>query len=435
MKQKKLRIRYKNICITYNNCFEVGLNNIKAFFIDLFKYHYKTNEIKYLLISENQEENQTKVLLLLTKKPDWNSVEKFIFQNEKPEFKNEASPQALRDEIIEDSQDNEFITYIEHKEFINNVDTSNISQDKPKEQEDKLWNFLTDFRTRFTHDKNMTTADASRLIDEWLDENKNSKRYTSITQIEKIKHKYFARPIDPAKNRIIYDLNRFKLSNQDIQNIIDIILENLKKLIKKGRCNSIIIEGHTKIGKTSFIISLLKFLKIIFNLKKKVLDFSRLFYSDDALIDIWDDLNIFDIREQKLFESIFTCDQIGTTIKNPDKFEKQRVLIKNHLSIFLCNPHTSFFSYVEKTKETTKEYLKENITFYNIYSKEVFYLKDEEELEEEVEKFKNNNINNIHDEKIKALEEEITEIKKEVEKNEEIKKEIIERFKKIINSK
>ncbi|WP_148208574.1 hypothetical protein [Candidatus Phytoplasma mali] len=77
----------------------------------------------------------------------------------------------------------------------------------------------------------MTTKEAIDLIDNWLDENNDSKRYNAINQVDKIVSKYFLRPIDPLKNIYDYVLLIFK-STEDLQNIKKIILQQLE-LLKK----------------------------------------------------------------------------------------------------------------------------------------------------------------------------------------------------------
>jgi hypothetical protein len=372
--KKKLRIQYKYIGFTYNNCFEVSLPDIKAFFIDLFKYHYKNNNIEYLLIAKNKVENETKVLLVLEKKPNWNSLNKFIYLNEIPLIKNIESPQSLHDELLNDKNNQ----YLEYGELLK---SSNISFAKPKEQENDFEEFITNLRTIFNNDKEMTTNDATRLIYEFLDETKNSKRYNSLTQIKRIIAQYFLRPIDPTKNWHIHPIETFKHENQDIKNIKELILKQLKELKKPGgRPKSIVIEGCTRIGKTNFIVSFLKSLNVKFNLQKGDLSFSRKRYSDDALVDIWDDLNIFEIRNKNLIQSIFTCSQASQIIKSPDKFENERELNKNHLSIFLCNGHSSFKRFVNNTKnDDLKKYFDLNTEFYDISSEDNLYISDEEQ--------------------------------------------------------
>lgn len=382
--KKKLRIRYKNIGFTYNNCFEVSLSELKAFFIDLFKYHYKNNNMKYLLIAKNKIDNETKILLLLEKTPDWNSLNKFIYLDIIPCIKNIESPHALRDELLTDENN----SYLEYGELLK---TSNISLAKPKEQENDFEEFITNLRTIFNNDKNMTTQKAIDLIHEFLDETKNSKRYNSLTQIKKIIAQYFLRPVDPTKNWHIHPIETFKHENKDIQNIKEMILTQYKELKRPGgRPKSIVIEGCTRIGKTNFIVSFLKSLNIKFNLQKGDLSFSRKRYSDDALVDVWDDLNIFEIRNKNLIQSIFTCSQASQIIKSPDKFENERELKKNHLSIFLCNGHSSFKRFVNNTKnDDLKEYFDLNTEFYNILSKENLYINDVEQKQRKQIIYKN----------------------------------------------
>ncbi|KND62491.1 hypothetical protein [Candidatus Phytoplasma phoenicium] len=76
----------------------------------------------------------------------------------------------------------------------------------------------------------MTTEDTTRIIYEFLDETKNSKRYNSLTQIKRIIGQYFLRAKDPTQNWFIFPIETFKNDNEDIINIKTIILEQLKEL-------------------------------------------------------------------------------------------------------------------------------------------------------------------------------------------------------------
>jgi hypothetical protein len=382
---KKLRIRYKYILITYNNCFEVELKDFKAFFIGLFEKHYN-NKILYLFITVNKKEKNTKVLLVLEKTPNFKTIDKFIYLTYEPHFNVCKSPTTFVEEIKEDKNNK----WIDNGEF----EKYNKLNGRPKfyESEKEEWKafipFLKNLETEFEINKEMTKADAIDRIDEFLNNENMCIAYKAIAKIERIKNTKFVRLENPLKHFKLFPLETFKINNNDLINITKIIDEQLKIVKIEGnqhRPKALIIEGDTRIGKTQFILSYLKSKEIEFNLMKKDFDFTYQNYGDDRLVDICDDINMFKVKEKDVIESMLACAQASVKIENPGKWHERRTLIKNHFSIFLCNAHTSFETYIGKMKnEDTKNYLFDNLIFYKIHSKEKLYKDLEEEQRKKI---------------------------------------------------
>ncbi|PQP79743.1 hypothetical protein C6B37_01345 [Candidatus Phytoplasma phoenicium] len=380
---KKLRIQYKNICITYNNCFEVELKDFKAFFIDLFEKHYK-NKLLYLFITVNKKEKNTKVLLVLEKKPNFKTIDKFIYSNYEPNFNICNSPTTFIEEI-KDEKNNKWIDNGDLENF-KKINVRPSYYESEKEEWEIFIPFLKNLETEFEMNKEMVKEDAIKRIDEFLSNDNMRIAYKAIAKIEKIKNTKFIRLENPLKHFKLFPIETFKTNNDDLINIMKIIDEQLKIVKIKGnqhRPKALIIEGDTRIGKTQFILSYLNSKEIEFNLMKKDFDFTYQNYGDDRLVDVCDDINMFKVREKDVIESMLACAQASVKIENPGKWHERRTLIKNHFSIFLCNAHTSFEKYIEKMKnEDTKNYLFDNLIFHKINNKQKLYkdLKEEQKI-------------------------------------------------------
>ncbi|WP_334331082.1 hypothetical protein, partial [Candidatus Phytoplasma prunorum] len=185
---KKIRIQYKNIIITYHNCFEIPLKEIKAFFLRLFQNIYTTNKIKYLLVAKNKVDKIITVLLILDQKPNFTTINKFIINNDEPIFDNDEYIKSFETEIKAD-------TNFEWKEDgDSNQISNNTSFQKQKELDFYFYEFINTLKQRFWYfDKNMTTEDAKKEIYSWLKENKHNKIYQGIPEINRILTEHFTR--------------------------------------------------------------------------------------------------------------------------------------------------------------------------------------------------------------------------------------------------
>jgi len=105
------------------------------------------------------------------------------------------------------------------------------------------------------------------------------------------------------------------------------------------RPKSIVIESHSKLGKTEFIISYLNHQQLQFNYIRGSLDFNKNSYNDRFKIDVYDDISILDIRRAGLLKNIIGG-QRGFIVDV--KYAPKRRLSGNKLSIFLCNEDISF---------------------------------------------------------------------------------------------
>ncbi|WP_323847963.1 MAG: hypothetical protein Q2306_02515 (plasmid) [Phytoplasma sp.] len=378
MKEIKTRIRYKNLLIELPGLSH-DLDRLKPFFINQFQVGlYK---IKYLLIVEIKDESKIQVLLILDKKPDWRNSERFNFDNFIANVTNCISPQSFIYEIKDDKK--KYNILFELGSFDNKRE---VSQETIKEQEESFHDFITKLRERFNLDKKLTTQNMRQEIYNFLDETRNKIRYDGITKIEKNINTYFIRTIDPlAKLKKLYPLTSYDLDNEDVKNIITLVREQYLTLKDKGRCQTIIIEGDTKIGKSKLIIALMIADQIKFNYAKTNFGFEPLNYSDDddVYIDIYDEFNMYKVRSHQCIEAVIGCNLEGFTVgkETMAKFKEERKLWNNKLAIFLCNPHNSFKTWVNKTQdENLQNYIYQNTIFYKINSNKPLYKPDPKEI-------------------------------------------------------
>ncbi|WP_334347435.1 hypothetical protein [Candidatus Phytoplasma prunorum] len=368
---KKIRIQYKNIIITYHNCFEIPLEEIKAFFLRLFQNIYTTNKIKYLLVAKNKVDKIITVLLILDKKPDFKNIDKFIINNDEPIFDNDEYIKSFETEIKAD-------TNFEWKEDgDSNQISNNTSFQKQKELDFYFYEFITILKQRFWYiDKNMTTEDAKKEIYSWLKENKHNKIYQGIPEINRILTEHFTRNNYDFEDDDIENYQTFKNDLPILRQIKTDILNQIKTVKQNHRPRFINIEGTAKIGKTEFIKSFLQHHNIKFNLISGKLKFEK--YNDNAEVDIYDDSNYFhwDQNQEGIeyAKRLIGCNHKGLVVwKN--KYQPLLTLKKNKLSIIINNPGKhSFFNWAISDKNSHKNYIADCNGIFHILGNQKLYI-------------------------------------------------------------
>lgn len=372
----KNRIQYKNIYCEYNlKSFDgvVNLQDIKAFFIELFKNKFKSNSIKYLLISYDNCKKNNKILILLQleNKPDWTNVNNFIYQNILPQVSNCLSPFETHEELTKN-------LYVCHgnSDFI--LDVSNKSH---KDQYKFFMNVTRQLRDeKETREKNkddlMTFEEAEKRILKYLRDTKNYLEFED-EKVNKILISWFATPINNLLDNTIKDLDSFIPFNE-ITNLKNDIKKQIEKLRNNDRTCFINVYGASGIGKTQLIKSILKYFNIKFNYILGKIRFEKGIYDDDAEVDILDDSDFFKWKQNAegidYVKMVVGCNQKGAQGYG-NKFCKFFNLNKNKLSIIVCNPGIkSFYNWATHDGNVDKDYIKERQGIYVNLGSEKLYL-------------------------------------------------------------
>ncbi|MDV3196173.1 MAG: hypothetical protein Q8885_01420 [Candidatus Phytoplasma stylosanthis] len=386
MSDNKIRIQYKNIYFEYKiKSFDGSiLQTIKAFFLGLFLNVLKTNKIKYLIVSHDKENNKILVLLQLEKKPDWSSINKFIFNGIVPTVSNCLSPTETIEELILNNYVSDGFADV----------TLDVSQ-KPKSQQDKLADsFVRNLRDEIEESReNENPISLDVALKKFFNHMRKTKNYNEIKN-SSIYTKYIEKLYDGQKDNSINEfkpsLSSFNLDNYLIQRLIKQILKEVEKVRRSKRPCFICVIGRAFIGKTVLIKTILREHNIPFNSMKEKLSYSTKTYDDNADVDIHDDMNYYawdnnheNIQYSKMVVGCNQKDNMGWG----NKYEKLMCLQKNKLSIFICNPDrkSNFKIWFENEKNPNYLYFKDlakNATFIEFESEKPLYKIDKKTKED-----------------------------------------------------
>lgn len=147
--------------------------------------------------------------------------------------------------------------------------------------------------------------------------------------------------------------------------ILETQKEQLSNSISK-RFKTLIVEGNSKSGKTQFFKSVLTNLELPFNYIKDDVDFSDENYDEDKCVNIYDDIDIYNIQARNLTKVIIGNQK--DSIVNM-KYKPRTKIKGTDISIMLVNEDTSIEKYCcDNFKRGRKEYkyIRENAIFINL---------------------------------------------------------------------
>ncbi|WP_457916097.1 replication protein [Candidatus Phytoplasma sacchari] len=369
------KIRYKNIFISYLDEKESFTEkDVREFFLNLIKNY--DNKINYLIIGK--KEKRLNVLLMLNKQPFFRRIEIFnlIIQNKKSSkamatlepsiIKNAISSKNIHEDIISKS---EKVCEVGIPSFI-----QEISEKSRKEQNEEYIDYMNKIKREFDEDPEMTVEEVEKLVFGFLRQQKNYMAFERSSTVMQALKNNFSRPQRIIDSLEIRDLKTFNLKDLQIKFIINHLEKELKSLRNGNRAIGLIIEGKSGLGKTDLILAICKELNIIFNYMNRKMNFSVKTYDDEnAEIDIWDDFKPSYFIENDLFESIFGG-QVGFTVETA-KHERDRIIKKKKINIFICNEQKSFQNFFEQRPADMKYLLsRPNVFFLKLDNKLLFKL-------------------------------------------------------------